>query len=145
MENVFRDPAAATKDLRGSPVHARLGLTVVEQEPGRVVLTMDNLNHEDVGGQVPGAVHGGVLATFADVANAVALEGTYDLATEQPVTTDMHVRYYRQPRGGPLKATGTMVHKGRRLLSSECVVVDAEDRVLVRSTATYMIVRLDQL
>jgi uncharacterized protein (TIGR00369 family) len=145
MEYVFRDPASVTEGIRQSPVHARLGLTVVQQELGRVVLTMDNLSHEDVGGLVPGTIHGGVLATLADVANAVALEGTYDLATEQPVTTDMHVRYYRQPRGGPLKATGTMVHRGRRLLSSECVVTDAEDRVLVRSTATYMVVRLDQL
>jgi uncharacterized protein (TIGR00369 family) len=53
------------------------------------------------------------------------------------VTTDMHVRYYRQPRGGPLRAEAEMVHNGRTLLSSECVVLDVENRVLIRSTATY--------
>lgn len=52
----------------------------------------------------------------------------------------MHVRYYRQPQGGPLIAEAKMVHKGRRLLSAECLVVDAEDRVLFRSTATFMLV-----
>jgi acyl-coenzyme A thioesterase PaaI-like protein len=52
----------------------------------------------------------------------------------------MHVRYYRQPRSGPLTAEATVVHKGKRLLGTECVVTDAELRVLVRSTATYMIV-----
>jgi hypothetical protein len=33
-----------------------------------------------------------------------------------------------------------MVHKGRTLLSAECTVVDAENRVLIRTTATFMIV-----
>jgi acyl-coenzyme A thioesterase PaaI-like protein len=52
----------------------------------------------------------------------------------------MHVRYYRQPKTGPLIAEATMVHKGRTLLSAECTVVDAENRVLIRTTATFMIV-----
>jgi acyl-coenzyme A thioesterase PaaI-like protein len=56
------------------------------------------------------------------------------------VTTDMHIRYYHQPHGGPLMAEAKMVHGGRRLLSSECTVTDAEDRVLARTTATYMLI-----
>jgi uncharacterized protein (TIGR00369 family) len=52
----------------------------------------------------------------------------------------MHVRYYRQPQSGPLTAEATVVHRGRRLLSTECSVSDAANRVLARSTATYMIV-----
>ena len=55
----------------------------------------------------------------------------------------MHVRYFRQPRSGPLRAEGRLVHGGRRLRSSECVVLDAEDRVLLRDTATYTMVPLD--
>jgi uncharacterized protein (TIGR00369 family) len=50
------------------------------------------------------------------------------------------MRYYRQPKGGPLRAEASVVHNGRRLLSTECVVSDAEGRVLARSTATYMVV-----
>ena len=56
------------------------------------------------------------------------------------MTTDLHVRYYRQPQSGPLTAEATVVHRGRRLLSTECVVSDAQQRVLARSTATYMVV-----
>ena len=56
----------------------------------------------------------------------------------------MHVRYYPQPQAGPIKAEARMVHRGRRLLSSECTVVDANDRALVRSTATYMLVPAPQ-
>jgi uncharacterized protein (TIGR00369 family) len=57
-----------------------------------------------------------------------------------PVTTDLHIRYYRQPHAGPITAEANLVYRGRRLLSRECAVTDAENRVLARSTATYMLV-----
>jgi acyl-coenzyme A thioesterase PaaI-like protein len=60
--------------------------------------------------------------------------------TEIPVTTVLHVRCYRQPQAGPLAAEATVVHRGRRLPSNECVVSDAKQRVLARSTATYVVV-----
>ena len=90
--------------------------------------------------RMPGTVHGGTLATLADVACAVSLWGNYEFPGEMPVTTDMHVRYYRQPRSSPVTAEARCVHRGRRLLSAECSITDAEGRDLVRATATYMIV-----
>jgi acyl-coenzyme A thioesterase PaaI-like protein len=96
------------EQLHLSPVHKRLGMSVVDFKPGFVVLSMP----------------------LSDEVRGV-YEGTIT------VTTDMHVRYYRQPRGGPLRAEAEMVHHGRTLLSSECSVFDAESRVLIRSTATY--------
>jgi uncharacterized protein (TIGR00369 family) len=96
--------------------------------------------NEDVRGPVSGTVHGGMLATLADVTCAVSLWGAYDPALEMPVTTDMHVRYYRQPRSGPIKAEAHVVHRGRRILSVESSVADNEERSLVRATATYMLV-----
>jgi uncharacterized protein (TIGR00369 family) len=95
-----------------------------------------------VQGSAEGTVHGGMLATFADVISAFALTGSHGAGTEHPVTTDMHIRYYRQPRSGPLTAEATVVHRGRRLLSTECVIADAEDNVLARSSATYAVIPL---
>ena len=65
--------------------------------------------------------------------------------TERPVTTDMHVRYLRQPKSGPITATARLVHRGRRILSTECSIVDGDGRDLVRATATYMIVTMQGL
>jgi uncharacterized protein (TIGR00369 family) len=127
-----------TEKLRVSPVHDRLQMSVVRSEPGIAVLSMPLT--DDVRGFYDGTVHGGVLATLADAACASCLESEYNLGPQLTVTTDMHVRYYRQPKGGPLIAEATMVHKGRRLLSAECTVVDAENRVLIRTTATFMLV-----
>ena len=128
------------QELRGfleTPLHRMMGLKVVHQ--GSPSIVMMELSDE-LRGAAPGSVHGGMLATLADVTCALALSQTYDVFTEMPVTTDMHVRYYRQPRSGPLKAEGHLVHNGRRLRSVECAVLDADDRMLIRATATYMMV-----
>jgi uncharacterized protein (TIGR00369 family) len=114
-----------------------VGLRILEHGPHTIV-TMELT--EAVRGAAEGSVHGGMLATLADVASAAALWGAYDPDNELPVTTDLHIRYYRQPRAGPLTARAELVHKGRRILSCECAVEDAQSRVLARSTATHMVV-----
>lgn len=140
MVHAFRDPLTATEDLRRSPVHRHLQLSVVWQEQGVAILSMPLA--PDLEGLAAGGIHGGMLATLADAASGFCLEGLFDLGSEIPVTTDMHVRYYRQPHGGPLVAEAQVVNVGRRLLSCECSIVDAAERVLARSTATFMIVPL---
>jgi uncharacterized protein (TIGR00369 family) len=133
------DPDPGDEILRSVPVHALMGLGTVQRGP-HTVMTMEMTDR--VRGMAEGSVHGGILATFADVACSTSLFGAYDFPANVPVTTDMHVRYFRQPRSGPLRADARLVHQGRRILSAECSVVDGHDRVLARSTATYMIVPL---
>jgi uncharacterized protein (TIGR00369 family) len=124
--------------LHLSPVHKRMQMNVDRVEPGLAILSMPL--SEDLRGLFDGSIHGGMLATFADAASASCLEGAYDGNIHFPVTTDIHVRYYRQPKGGPLVAEAKLVHGGRRLLSTDCSVVDANDRILIRTTATFMLV-----
>jgi len=124
--------------LHRSPVHKRLQMSVVRVEPGLAILSMPL--SEEVRGFFEGSIHGGMLATFADAASASCLDDASDFNKHFPVTTDIHVRYYRQPKGGPLVAEAKLVHGGRRLLSTDCTVVDADDRVLIRTTATFMLV-----
>jgi uncharacterized protein (TIGR00369 family) len=95
---------------------------------------------DEVRGAFEGTIHGGILATMADVTCALSVGGSYDTNQEAPVTTDLHIRYYRQPVAGPLTANATLVHSGRRILTSECSIVDAQNRELARATATFMLV-----
>lgn len=127
-----------TERLHMSPVHKRIQMNVVRVEPGVAVLTMPL--SDDIRGYFDGSVHGGMLATLADAASAACLDDAYDFQTHFPVTTDIHVRYYRQPKGGPLVAEAKLVHGGSRLLSTECSVMDSQNRVLIRTTATFMLV-----
>ena len=117
------------------PLHELMDLRAVARDDDSVTISMEL--SETVRGFRPGSIHGGILATFADAACATVIDIG---ASEVPVTTDLHVRYYRQPRSGPLTAEARVVHRGRRLLGTECVVADAEQRVLARTTATYMLV-----
>ena len=120
----------------GVPLHRQMGLRLLQLRP-TTVLSMEL--SDAIRGFYPGSVHGGILATFADVASATALWNSFDRQTSIPVTTDMHIRFYRQPKGGPLTAEVQVVHEGRRLLSTECIVRDAQDRVLARTTGTFAI------
>jgi uncharacterized protein (TIGR00369 family) len=119
------------------PLHRQMGLQVKQLSP-TTVLTMEL--SDGVRGLAPGSVHGGMLATFADVASALSLWDSTESGVQIPATTDMHIRYYRQPKTGPLTAEVEVVHAGHQLLSTECVITDAEHRVLARSTATYVLV-----
>jgi len=121
------------------PLHERMGITIVAVTETSAETTME-LNAETAGA-APGTVHGGMLATFADVTAALALTRSLNGEAHLQVTTDMHIRYFRQPKGGPLTARATVVHRGRLILSAECVISDAEGRDLARATATYMLVQ----
>ena len=116
------------------PLHHGMGLVLQQYRP-TTILTMPL--SESVCGLAPTSVHGGMLATLADIASATSL-WEYQKDGSIPVTTDMHIRYYRQPKEWPLKAEVQVVHGGRQLLSTECVITDSQERVLARTTATFM-------
>jgi uncharacterized protein (TIGR00369 family) len=120
------------------PINKQLQLTFLGREDDTLSATM--ALSESVATSIEGTVHGGILATFADVVSAYALVGTPGAASGIPVTTELHVRYFRQPRSGPLKAAATVVHRGRRLVSTDCVITDGDDRILARSTATFTVI-----
>jgi uncharacterized protein (TIGR00369 family) len=85
-----------------------------------------------------GTLHGGMIATLADTATGVAigssLEGGLTWAT-----TALNVTFLAPGRGGRVTAHGRVVKAGRRFGYAEADVVDAEDRLLARATATFAI------
>ena len=129
-EQLLHDPDGAP------PLHRQMDLKLLQLQP-TTVLTMSL--SDEVRGFYPGSVHGGILAAFADVAAATSLWNTCDGVTTVPVTTEMHLRYFRQPKGGPLTAEVQVVHQGQRLLSTDCIVTDAEGHVLLRASGTFAV------
>lgn len=118
------------------PLHDHLGIVIERAgSPSRVTLALSDA----VRGAVA-PVHGGVVATLVDVACATTIAASFDPSTEIPVTTEMSVRYYRQPKVSPLVAEAELVHHGSRLVATECVVRDGAGAQVARANATFMIV-----
>jgi uncharacterized protein (TIGR00369 family) len=155
MNTAAREASSRRQDLAsllgtagGNPFDELLGLVIEQIEPFAVVTmplseTLSGLRPTQRtadGKPIQPSIHGGALATLVDVACASALAPTLRLSTEMQVTTEMNVRYYRQPRTSPLTAEARVVHRGHRLAGVECVIKEADDRVIVRGHATYMIV-----
>jgi uncharacterized protein (TIGR00369 family) len=124
------------------PLNKQLDLRFLGRDGDTLSATM--ALSESVSTSVEGTIHGGILATFADVVSAYAVIATHGAGTGFLVTTELHIRYFRQPWSGPLKADATVVHRGRQLVSTECVIADADDRILARSTATFSALSLPE-
>jgi len=120
-----------------APLHGLIGLTCVEIGEGRAVTRLPDGDHVRSG---HAALHGGVVALLADVTSALTMEGTYDRTESIPVSIDLNVRFYGQPKEWPVTAEASIVHKGKRTIGTECVVSDATGRQLARTNATYMLV-----
>ncbi|MCU1461168.1 MAG: putative thioesterase [Acidimicrobiales bacterium] len=117
------------------PLHDHIGMKVRTLGPPAVIEVP--LTDAIRGAVAP--VHGGIIATIADVACAAAI-GPFDYSTEIPVSTELHVRYLGQPRTSPLVAEAEIVHRGKRIIAAECVIRDADGRQVARASGTYMIV-----
>ena len=131
------DPSVATRPValeHEIPLQDYVGL-VVEQmgTPSRVVVPLT----DHVRGAIA-PVHGGVLATMIDVACAAAISRE-DRGEGFPVSTELNVRFYSQPKQSPLVAEGRVVHRGMRIVGVECVVTDGAGRQVARGSGSYML------
>ena len=87
-----------------------------------------------------GIVHGGWAATLLD--SAMGCAGHTLLAAGQGlVTMEIKVAYHRPIATdmGTVEATGVVISHGRRTVSAEAKLVDAQGRLLASGTSTLMI------
>lgn len=91
---------------------------------------------------VHGNLHGGAIATMVDLACALAAvrADAIDLETQSMVTTDMHVRYFGQPRTDTVMAKAEVVRAGKQLIVVECRVSDGGGHVIASADLAMMLV-----
>jgi uncharacterized protein (TIGR00369 family) len=86
-----------------------------------------------------GSVHGGIAATLLDTVMGCAVHTVLD-AGESYTTTDLHVHYVRGVHPGKtIVATGTVVHRGRRLATAEGRILDERGRLVAHGTTSCMV------
>jgi uncharacterized protein (TIGR00369 family) len=132
----------AIKDgrLPPPPIAELLGFEIVEVAKGEVTfaLTPQEKHYNPIG-----SVHGGVAATLLDTVMGCALHTLLPRGAWY-TTLDINVRYHRgiTLQTGPVVATGTVVHNGRRTATAEGRVIEpVSGRLLASGTSTLMVVR----
>lgn len=114
-----------------------LGFGIVELEEGTVTfeMTPDERMLNPLG-----TIHGGITATLLDSAMACAVHSTL-LPGSSYTTAQLNVHYLRamSPGMGPVRATGTVIHRGRKQSTAEGKLVSADGKLIAHGTTTCLI------
>lgn len=117
-----------------SEFHSRwLGLTLERAEVGDVEVSLEIAPHHR---NLMGTLHGGLIATLADTATGVAMGSSLEPGTTW-TTTSLNVTFLAPGREGRVRAHAKVVKRGRRFGYAEADVLDDEERLLARATATF--------
>ncbi|MEL6372545.1 MAG: PaaI family thioesterase [Pseudomonadota bacterium] len=118
---------------------AAMNFRLIEVEPGRVVFagapTPQMLNPL-------AGVHGGVHATLLDSCMACASHTTLEPG-ELYTTLEMKVSYVRgvTAQSGRLIATGTVLHRGRQIITSEGRLETEEGKLVAHGSETCLVLK----
>jgi uncharacterized protein (TIGR00369 family) len=113
-------------------------LKVVETGEGTAVVEMatteDMANHS-------GVVHGGMISTLADSAMGRSLR-TLSPGVVRAMSFDLKLNFINAAKvGETLKATGHVIHAGRRTAVAECRVEGSDGRLVATASATFAVTR----
>lgn len=112
-----------------------IGASLEAVEPGSVTITCEA---DERLTQQHGLLHGGVLASLADVACGYAAM-TRAPADHEVLTVEFKINFLKPAKTDRLIAVGQVVQAGRTLTVCEATVYDSSRaRVLARMTATIM-------
>jgi len=122
----------------GSRAWAWLGLRLVETGESTAVVEMtateDMANHS-------GFVHGGMISTLADSAMGRSVR-TLDPPVGRSMSFDLKLNFINAAKiGETLRATGHVIHAGRRTVVAECRVEGKDGRLVATASATFAVTR----
>jgi uncharacterized protein (TIGR00369 family) len=115
-----------------------LGLVDVSQEEGEAVVDMTAT--EDMANSA-GFVHGGMISALADSAMGRSLR-TIKPGVVRSMSFDLKLSFINAAKVGErLRATGRVVHAGRRTAVTECRVEGQDGRLVATASGTFAITR----
>ena len=115
-----------------------LGLQTVETGEGTATVEMkateDMANHA-------GFLHGGMISTLADSAMGRALR-TLSPGVARAMSFDLKLNFISAATiGETLRATGRVVHAGRRTVVTECRVEGPDGKLVATASGTFSVTR----
>ena len=117
---------------------AWLGLRLVETGEGTAAVEMTAT--EDMA-NASGFVHGGMISALADSAMGRSLR-TLSPGVTRAMSFDLKLNFINAAKiGENLRATGHVVHAGRRTVVTECRVEGRDGRLVATASATFAVRR----
>jgi uncharacterized protein (TIGR00369 family) len=115
-----------------------LGLAVAETGEGVAVVEMtpteDMANHS-------GFVHGGMISTLADSAMGRSVR-TLKPGVTRAMSFDLKLSFIGAAKiGEKLRATGRVIHAGRRTVVTDCRIEGKDGRLVAMASATFAVTR----
>jgi uncharacterized protein (TIGR00369 family) len=117
---------------------AWLGMRLVETGDGTAIVEMTPT--EDMA-NYSGFVHGGMISTLADSAMGRSVRALKP-AVIRAMSFDLKLNFINAAKiGESLRATGHVIHAGRRTVVAECRVEDQGGRLVATASATFAVTR----
>ena len=121
-----------------SPAWEWLGLKLVETGAGTAVVEMvatePMANHS-------GVVHGGMISALADSAMGRSLR-TLSPGVARAMSFDLKLNFINAAKiGENLRATGRVIHAGRRTVVTDCHIEGGDGRLVATASATFAVTR----
>jgi uncharacterized protein (TIGR00369 family) len=127
----------ASGELPQPPIAATLGIRLVEAEPGRAVFECEpaEFHYNPIG-----TVHAGVASTLLDSAMGCALATTLERGVAW-TTLELKANFVRPLTAGMgvVRCTGTVLHAGRRVSTTEARLEGADERLYAHGTSTILV------
>ena len=124
--------------MNSSPVWTWLGIREVDLDDGKAVVEMTPT--EDMA-NTAGFVHGGMISALADSAMGRSLR-TIRPGVVRSMSFDLKLSFISAAKvGETLRATGQVVHAGRRTAVTECRVEGPGHKLVATASGTFAITR----
>lgn len=132
---VLRDTIAG--EVPHPPMADTIGLRIVSADPGRVTCEAEPGEHLY---NPIGTVHAGFATTLLDSAMGMAFVSLAD-AGARWTTLELKANFTRPITAdtGTVRCIGTVVHRGRTVVTTEARLEDAEGRLLAHGTSTILV------
>jgi uncharacterized protein (TIGR00369 family) len=125
--------AYAQSRLKLSNFSVLVGLEVAKLYEGGAVL---ELTVKDDHRQIHNVVHGGVIATLADTAGAIAAYTVSPVGSEL-ATIELKINYLLPIAEGKVEAEGKVLRAGRNFIVVECDVRNAQGQLAAKALMTF--------
>jgi acyl-CoA thioesterase len=133
------DVAELSHRLRNSAPGQLFGYELDSIGDGKAVMSLRVLDRHK---QIHGVVHGGILASLADTAGAMAAYPMLPRGTRL-ATVEMTINYLEAVDRGPIIAEARVLRLGRTLAVAECEVKDAAGRLAAKALLTFAIMSVE--